>query len=126
MAEVFKQIFVVVVGVLLIANGLMVIKKGRFEIGIGGRATARPLIALPIKGIGAITFGIFSIISGLIVLLYIAIIYIRQETALLDTAFSIGTVVIIGLLGLGLIIGFILQTLLDLIAVFGKNDKNSK
>lgn len=126
MAEVFKQIFVVVVGVLLIANGLMVIKKGRFEIGIGGRAVARPLIALPIKGIGAITFGIFSIISGLIVLLYIAIIYIRQETALLDTAFSIGTVVIIGLLGLGLIIGFILQTLLDLIAVFGKNDKNSK
>lgn len=122
MSETFKQILVLFVGVLLLINGLTVIKKRRFEIGIGGRATARPIISVPIKGLGAITFGISSIICGLLILLYMAVMYARQETGSLDAVFSVGTVAIIGLLAAGLVIGFLLQILEELIRNSGKQE----
>lgn len=113
MVDIFKQIFVVVTGILLVLNGFNIIKKGHFEVGIGGRAGARPLISIPLKGNGARIAGIYSVISGIIVLFYIALIYAKEETGSFESAFSIGIVAIFGLVVLGLVIGFVERLLIN-------------
>ncbi len=123
MTEAFKQIFVLFVAILLVVNGIIIMKKRHFEIGIGGgRVAVRPLFTIPIRGIGAITFGVANIICGLIIVSYLIILFVRQEAVPWDEVFSIATIVILGILALGLIVGFLLQFLIELTIIFGKKN----
>ncbi|MCL4247686.1 MAG: hypothetical protein KJ065_06025 [Anaerolineae bacterium] len=126
MTELFKHIVVVVTGSLLIFNGIRIIREGRFEIGIGGRATSRPLLVLPIKGTGALAVGVSSIISGLATLVFLALTVVAPDQVSLDTSFSIGILAVGGMLLVGLMIGFVLQLIEELITVVGKNSGKNR
>jgi hypothetical protein len=127
MVAIFKVVFVIVLGILFIISGLGTIKKGHFEIGIGGgRVVSRPLIVFQFKGVGAKIFGVFLTFGGLIISIYIGVLGVEQRFSELDTALSVGVFVIGAILAIGFIFALVLQFIEGISKVSGRKDRLPK
>lgn len=108
------SIFNILVGFVLLIYGIRGLLRKQIELGIGGRASGRPIVTVALSGVAGSIFSIVCIVGGAFVLLpqlYRVIDNQNADSLLMQTAAPIGLAIVI--------IGFVFACIVQLAMSFG-------
>ena len=116
------QIATLCLGLLLIIMGSLLIQRKRMNIPIG-RGGNRPLFTIPLRGIGALIFGISGVLCGIAVIGFVLLSFTDVGKTSWTNANLILQIIVIGGLIFGFGVGFIMQILMFILDGIGKHRK---
>lgn len=119
------QIVTIGIGILLLIMGSILVQRKSMNIPIGGRGGIRPIFSIPLRGIGAVIFGLSAILCGVLTIGFAVFAAIKADSNLWDNSISILQVIVIGGLLVGFAIGLVMQTLMLFVNAVDKSHKGN-
>jgi len=120
-----SHVAVIAIGVLLIIMGGLLIQRKRMNIPIGGMGGIRPLFTIPLRGIGALIFGISGVLCGIAVIGFVLFALTDVGKTAWVNANLILQIIVIGGLLVGFGVGFIMQILMFILDGISKHRKGN-
>ena len=120
-----SHVAVIAIGVLLIIMGGLLIQHKRMNIPIGGMGCNRPIFTIPLRGIGALIFGISGVLCGIAVIGFVLFALTDVGKTAWVNANLILQIIVIGGLLVGFGVGFIMQILMFILDGISKHRKGN-